>query len=140
MGKRIIYQTETKAVIKVWGISGTTNETIALATDLLSSTAVISGTPTVNINFVTWCVSPGVSDLVTIARNSIPIAYLYQNGEMDFGGNGGWTENTENTNNINVTIVGSGVCFITVRKVAGYVSKFEPETFGQHDNTTVVGA
>lgn len=140
MAHRIIYQTETKAVIKVWGLSGTTTDTIALATDLLSSTMEVSGTPAVNINFVTWCVTAGASDLITITRGAVPVGYWYQNGEVDFGGNGGWSEDTNNTSNIVVTIVGSGVCFITVRKVSGYLSKIQPEVFGSYDNTTSTSA
>lgn len=140
MAHRVMYQTETKAVIKVWGLTGTTNDTISLATDLLSPTMVIQGSPTVNINFITWGVTAGASDLITITRGAVPIAYLYQNGEMDFGGEGGWTEDTNNTSDIVVSIVGSGVVYITVRKVAGYKSKIEPETYGIYDNTTVVGA
>jgi hypothetical protein len=129
-------QTETSAVIKVWGLTGTTTDTINLSTDLLSPTMVVSGTPTVNVNYITWCVTAGASDLVTITRNSVPLGYFYQNGQFDFGGEGGWTEDTNNTSNIVVTIVGSGVAFITVRKVAGYKSKINPETYGSYDNTT----
>lgn len=140
MGKRVMYQTETKAVVKVWGLTGTTNETISLATDLLSPTMVVDGTPKVNINFITWGVTNGASDLITITRNAVPIGYLYQNGEMDFGGEGGWTEDTNNTNDIAVTIVGSGVVYITVRKAGGYTSKIQPWTYGPYDNETSTGS
>lgn len=128
------------AIVKVWGLTGTTNDTITLATDLLSPTMVISGTPTVNIAGITWGVTPAASDLITITRTSVPIAYLYQNGQMDFSGEWGISEDTNNTADINVTIVGSGVCYITLRKIAGYASKIEPWIYGPYDNTTVVGA
>lgn len=138
MSKRIIKQTETLTVIKVWGTNST--DTITLNTDLLSPTMVVQGTPTVNIGFVTWYVSSGASDTVNITRNSVPVMNLYQNGSFDFAGEGGWTEDTENTSNIVVSITGTGGCYLTLRKTAGYKSKIEPETFGSYDNTTVVGS
>lgn len=138
MSFRIIKQTETMAIVKVWGTNST--DTIALATDLLSPTMVVQGTPTVNISYITWYVSPGASDSVNIVRNSIPVLNLHQNGDLDFAGNGGFNEDTANTSNVVVSIVGNGGCYITFRKVAGYKSKIEPETFGPNDNTTVVGA
>ena len=70
----------------------------------------------------------------------MPVLNLHQNGDLDFGGNGGFTDDTENTSNIVVSIVGTGGCYLTLRKVAGYKSKIEPETFGPYDNTTAVGA
>ena len=138
MSFRFIKQTETMAIVKVWGTNST--DTITLATDLLSPTMVIQGTPKVNIGFITWYVSPGASDSVNIVRNSVPVLNLHQNGDLDFGGNGGFTDDTENTSNIVVSIVGTGGCYLTLRKVAGYKSKIEPETFGPYDNTTAVGA
>lgn len=135
MAHRVLKQTETMAIVKVWGLTGTTNDTITLATDLLSSTMQISGTPTVNITGISWSVTPGASDLITITRNAVPVGYYYKNGQMDFAGNWGISEDTNNTNDIAVTIVGSGVCYILVRKVAGYKSMVNPETYGSYDNT-----
>ena len=141
MGKRIMYQTETKAVVKVWGLSGTTTETIALATDLLSTTMVVDGTPAVDVNHLTWSITKDTPDLITITRTGgEPMGYFTENGQFDFSGSGGWTENAVNTADIIVTIVGSGVCYLTLRKSAGYKSKIEPETFGSYDNTAAVGS
>lgn len=138
MSHRIIKQTETMAIVKVWGTAS--SDTITLATELLSSTMVVDGTPTVNITGVTWYSSAGASDGVTVTRNSIPVFNLYMNGQLDLGGNNGISDDTGNTSDIVVTIVGTGGCYLTLRKVAGYKSKIEPETFGSYDNTTVVGS
>ena len=138
MSKRVLKQTDTLAVVKVWGTGST--DTISLATDLLSPTAVINGTPKVNISHVTWGVTPGASDQVTVTRNSVPVFNLYQNGQFDLSGNGGWAEDTENTSNIVVTFTGTGFLYLTLRKAAGYQSKVEPEYFGQYDNPTAVGS
>ena len=132
MSKRVIKLTNTLSVVKVWG-TGTT-DTITLATDLLSSAEIVSGTPKINISHVTWGVSPGASDQVTVTRNSVPVFNLYQNGQFDLSGNGGWAEDTENTSNIVVTFVGTGFIYLTLRKAGGFKSKVEPEYFGQYDN------
>lgn len=138
MAHRIIKQTETMALIKVWGTGST--DTITLNSDLLSSTTVVQGTPTVNITGITWYVSAGATDNVTVTRNSIPVFNLYMNGQLDLAGNNGISDDTANTSDIVITIGGTGGCYLTVRKVAGYKSKIEPETFGQYDNTTAVGS
>lgn len=126
------------AVVKVWGTDS--NATVALATDLLSSTMVVSGTPTVNITGVTWYCSPASSDSVIVTRNSIPVFNLYMNGQLDLSGNNGITEDTGNTSNIVVAIVGTGGIYLTLRKTAGYASKIEPWSFGSYDNTAAVGS
>jgi hypothetical protein len=133
MAFRIIKQTETLAIVKVWGTNST--DTIVLATDLLSSTMIVSGTPTVNITYVQWYVSAGASDNVTVTRNAIPVFNLYQNGDLDFAGNGGFADDTGNTSSIVVTITGTGGCYLTLRKAAGYLSKVQPERYGSYDNT-----
>lgn len=139
MSKRVMYQTETKAVVKVWGTDS--SDTITLATDLLSSTMTVTGTPTANITNVTWFVSNLTgADAVTVTRNSVPVFNLYQNGKLDFAGEGGFSDDTENTSNIVVSIVGTGGCYLTFRKAAGYSSKIEPWQFGSYDNTAAVGS
>jgi hypothetical protein len=138
MAKVLLRRTET---LEVWKIYGTgSSDTIALATDCLSPTMEISGTPTVNITAVMWYASSGASDGVTITRNAVPILNLYQNGNMDMGGNGGFVDNVQNTQNIVVSIVGTGGCYLTLRKAAGYASKIETAQFGAYDNTTTVGS
>jgi hypothetical protein len=135
MTKQVIRQTETLCVYKVWG----SGDTITLATDLLSPTMELSGTPVpkVNIIAVTWSVSAGGSDQVAIVRNSVPILNLYQNGQLDLGGNYGHVDTISNTSNIVVTITGTGQVFLTLRKVEGYRSFLQPETYSVYDNPAV---
>jgi len=134
MPKQIIRQTETICVYKIWG----DGDTIDLTTDLLSPTMELSGTPvpTVNIIALSWWVSPGAGDTVTITRNSVQLFNLYQNGQLDLGGNYGHVDNIQNTSNIVIAIAGSGGCFLTLRKAAGYRSFIQPETYSVYDNTT----
>lgn len=66
MAIRVLKQTETSAVIRIDGTGGTLN----LATDLLTPTAVVQGTPTVNIVFASWNISGGASDKIAINRGS----------------------------------------------------------------------
>lgn len=134
MAKTIMKLTETLAIVK---ISGTTPETISLATDLLSPTQIVSGSPTVGIGFIQW--TTGGNILIT--RNAIEIYNLYTNtGEFDLSGNGGILDTTQSTSNIVVTITTGGTIFLTLRKLSGYASKIEPHRFGQYDNTSAVGS
>jgi hypothetical protein len=133
----VLKQTETLAVVKVFGAGGT----ITLATDLLSPTMIVQGTPTVNIAYAQWNISGGAADRIVVTRNAVAVLNLAQNaGELDMSGNGGWAETTGNTSNIVVTTTGVGEVYLTLRKVAGYKSRIEPETFGSYDNPAVVGS
>jgi hypothetical protein len=137
MTKAIIKQTQTLAVVKC---SGTTmNETITLGTDLLLSNQTVLS-PTVTITQVQWACSPGASDAITITRNGTVVLTLYQNGQFDFGGNGGFADNTGSANDIVITSVGTGQVYLTLRKATGYKSKLEPEFFSVYDNPAVVGS
>lgn len=134
MAKTVMKLTETLAIVK---ISGTAPETITLATDLLSPTQVVSGTPTVGIGFLQWTTGGNI----LISRNATEIYTLYTNtGEFDLAGNGGMLDTTQGTSNIVVTITTGGVIFLTLRKLSGYASKIEPNRFGQYDNPAVVGS
>jgi hypothetical protein len=134
---QVLKMTETLAIVKVSGGGGT----IDLATDLLSSTMIIEGTPTVNITYAQWNISGGVGDKIAVVRNAVTILNLQQNaGELDMGGNGGYSDNTHNTFNIVVTTTGVGEVYLTLRKVAGYRSKVELAQFGQYDNPAAVGS
>jgi hypothetical protein len=133
----ILKQTETIAVVKVFGAGGTIN----LSTDLLSPTMIIQGTPTVNIIFAQWNISPGAADVISVTRNGISVLNLHQNaGELDLSGNGGYADTTGNTFPLVVTITGLGEAYFTLRKASGYKSRIEPETFSSYDNTSVVGS
>lgn len=136
--KQIIKQTETLTVIKVFGTTDTA--TIDLSTDLLSSTMALSGTLDVSITHVMWYVSPGVADQITVVRNSIPVMNLFQNGFLDFAGEGAFADDTQSASNLVVTIVGTGGIYITLRKTGGYKSKIEPWAYSVYDNETVVGS
>lgn len=136
MAKSYLKHTHTLAVVKCAGT--TLNDTIVLDTDLRLPTQ-IGGTPKVDIAFVQWACSPGLSDAITITRNGTVVLTLYQNGEIDFAGNGGFLETTGDTSDIVVTSVGTGQVYLTLRK-SGYISTVEPETFGPYDNPAVVGS
>ncbi len=138
MAKRILKQTETLTVVKVWGTN--TTETISLNSDLLSSTMAIDGTPRANIAFVTCYTDPNPADKVTITRNSVPVLILYGVDQIDFSGNFGISEDTENASNLVITITGSGGVYLNLRKVSGYASKIETAQYSVYDDTNVVGS
>lgn len=132
--KTILKLTEQQAIIKLVG-AGT--HTIDLATDLLSPTQIISGTPTVGINHLQWSTGGNV----VIRRNAVDIMQLYTNtGTLDLSGHGGFIDAQNGTHNIDVVITTGGTVFITLRKMAGYASKIEPYAFGQYDNENAVGS
>ena len=136
MAKTILKNTHTLAIVKCAGT--TLNDTIALNTELRLSTQ-IGGTPSVAIAHVQWAVSPGGTDVVTITRGGTVILTLYQNGVLDFAGNGGFLENIQAASDIVVTSTGTAQVYLTLRK-AGYISTIEPEYYGTYDNPAVVGS
>jgi hypothetical protein len=137
MAVTILKQTETLAVVKFDGVGGT----LTLATNLLSPTMVVQGTPTVNITYAQWNISGGASDKIVVVRGGTTVLNLAQNaGELDMSGNGGWAETTKNTDNIVVTTTGTGECYLTLRKVAGFKSKIQPETYGPNDDINSIVA
>lgn len=136
--KQILKQTETQAIVKFSGTN--TSDTLTLSTDLLSSTMIVQGTPTVTLIGVTWFCSSGNTDSVNITRNGVSVMNLFQNGQFDLSQNNGISDNTNATSDIVVTISGTGGCYLVLRKVTGYKSKIEPETYGSYDNTAAVGS
>lgn len=134
MAKTVMKLTETLAIVK---ISGTAPETISLATDLLSPTQIVSGTPKVGIGYLSWTTGGNIK----ISRNSVDVYDLYTNtGEFDLSGNGGMLDTINGTSDLVVTITTGGVIFLTLRKIEGYASKIEPNRFGQYDNPAAVGS
>ena len=133
---QVMKQTETLAIVKVFGTDDSV--TIDLDTDLLSSTMILDPAVArkVPISYVSWYVSDAAGDAVSIVRDSVPVLNLYQNGELDFAGNGGFNETTKEGNSIVVTIVGTGGVYLTLRKAAGYISKIQPWKYGQYDDPT----
>jgi hypothetical protein len=116
-------------------------ETITLATDLLTSTEIVQGTPTAPIAYIQYTIDKPEATKVLITRGGVDVIGLYNlDGSLDFAGNGGFLEKTGQTSDIVVTITGTAFVYITFRKTAGYKSKIEPEFFGQYDNPNVVGS
>lgn len=142
MAKSILRNTETLTVVKVYGVSGTTVETFALATDIASGTQVAAGPYKVWLNHLQWSLQgDNGASKIAITRGGMPVITLWDNGEVfDFAGNGGFAETTGEASDIVVTITGNAFLYMTLRKVAGYNSKVETEKFGPYDNTTVVGS
>lgn len=137
MAKTILRKTPQKVAIKVQG-SGVT-ETVSLDTDLLHSTEVVSGTPTVNIVGIHWT---GAADgVATIVRNNVRIATLLGStgGELLFA-DAEFTDSVENTSNIVVTTTNQMEVWLLLRKQSGYSSKIETAQFSVYDNTSVVGS
>lgn len=137
MPKRILKQTETLAIVKVWGTNVT--ETISLNSDLLSPTMIVEGTPRVNISFVT-SYSQSDADSIAVVRNSVPVLYMNGVDQIDFSGNFGITEDTENSSNFVITISGTAGIYLNLRKVSGYKSKIETAQFSVYDDINVVGS
>lgn len=136
MNKSILRKTPQKVAVKVEGTNGTS--TIELATDLLHSTEIVSGTPTVNIVGMHWT---GESNAVaTIVRNSLRIATLSGGaaGEIIFS-DSEFVENTANTSDIVITTTGQMEVWLLLRKQDGYSSKIETAEFSVYDNVNAVG-
>lgn len=140
MAKAILRKTEAKVAVKLYG--ATLNETVSLAVDCLASTEALTagGTPTANIQAVTWTGTPG--SVITITRNAVVILTVPVDaaGFFDFSDKE-FSDNIENTSNIVVTSTGGIVqLYMILRKVTGYSSKIETAQFGSYDNTTLVGS
>ena len=142
MAKSLLKNTETIAVVKVSGLTGTTNETITLNTDLLASTQTAPGPFKVWINHLQWSIQgDNGAQKITITRGGTQVIALFDNGNVfDFSGNGGFAETTGEASDLVVSVVGSATVYITLRKAGGYTSKIETAQFGSYDNTTLVGS
>ena len=145
MSKTTLRLTETKASFKIHTESTLLNETITLATDCLDSNrealAGGSNVPKANIIAMWWAGAPDV--IITIKRNNVTIATLHADspGTFDFE-DVHFVDNIENTSDIVVTTTGTGAAqlYITVRKIAGYLTKIETPAYGSYDDETVIGA
>jgi hypothetical protein len=119
--KNIFKKTYAEALVKVAGTAAA--ETISLATDLLATSDVVSGTPTVNIAAVTW--TGTAAGVITITRGGVVVMTLNSgaSGFLDFGGQIFPPDPTGNTSDIVVTISGGQAeCWIRLRKVSGYAT------------------
>lgn len=139
MAKTILRNTDTKTSVKVASAT-TINETITLATDLVSSDQVAGATPKANIISVSWAGVPG--GYITITRNSVVILNLSTDspGSFDFE-DAHFVDTIEDTKDIVVTSTVAAQCYLTIRKMAsGYTTKVENATYGAYDDPTRVGA
>lgn len=138
--KRIIKHTPIDVVVKVDGTAEA--ETIDLDVDLLHSTQELDGaTQTVVITGLTW--TGAANGIITITRNSEVITTLQANaaGFLHFSGQDMVPDNVNSTSDIVVTISGAQAeCWIRMKKLSGYKSKFEPEIYGSHDNPAASGS
>lgn len=132
MAKRILRLTNTEALVKIDGAPGVT--TINLATDLKLPTEEVS-TPAVNITMLQVSGKPGCT--ASVVRNNEDL-YDLQSGSaecIDFLSLGGASDSTNNTSNIDVVIAGAeGQLILKLRKVSGYKTKLQPDTYGPYDN------
>ena len=120
--KTILKLTNTEAIIKVTGIA-TDTTTISLATDLLSGTEIVSGTPKVNIAAMVCYGIPG--GYATVARGGVTVLNASNDAlqMIDLTGRPFVPDTTGNTSDIVVTL-NTQQCqvYIFVKKVAGYKS------------------
>lgn len=118
--KTILKLTNTEAIIKVTGIAADTT-TISLATDLLSGSEIVSGTPKVNIAAMVCYGIPG--GYATVARGGVTVLNAVNDGlqMIDLTGHPFVPDTTGNTSDIVVTI-NTQQCqvYVYLKKVAGY--------------------
>jgi hypothetical protein len=135
MAKTILNITENYAVVRITGAGA---ETIDVDTDLLKSTQELDTVKPrkVGLSDVQWT----CGESVIISRNGVNKLELYP-GANNFalGGQTSAIDYTDGDKNITVTIAGGGTVYLVLRKAGGYLSKIEPEYFGQYDNPTKVG-
>ena len=109
--------TQVQGVVSVRGTAQT--GTIALATTLKKSTETQSS-PTVNIKGLHWTLSSGAS--AKVQRNSVVLYELMESGSLDMYG---FSDNSENTSDIEVVIAGGagGTVIVDCAKISGYGSQ-----------------
>lgn len=135
LNKRVLKLTNTEAILKFDG--GVDTYTIDLQTDLLGANEVLDGTQAVNITMMV--VSGAPTGVVTITRNSVILYHLSVDAcaVIDMQALGPVSDNTLNTYDIVVAnTVAAAEVIIKLRKVAGYKTKIQPETYGVYDDPT----
>ena len=113
--------TQVQGVVSVRGTAAT--GTIDISSTLKKSTETQSS-PTVNIKGLTWALSSGAS--AKVQRNSVVLYELMESGNIDMYG---YSDNSENTSDIEVVIAGGagGTVIVDCAKISGYGSQ-------QHQN------
>lgn len=142
MSKTVLNLTNTLAVVKVVG-----TDTINLNTDLLLPTEILDSSVTdenplqgsqpmkVGIIGIQWAATTAT----TITRDGVELFNLPFSGTIDLSMGRAAVDYTKADKDIVVNNTGGGTCIIYLRKAGGYLSKIEPEYFGQYDDTTKVG-
>jgi hypothetical protein len=106
-------------------VTGAGAQTISLATDLIGTNETAS-TPTVNIGGIYWSV-PGAT-AATIVRNSVTQWPVLGSYHFEFNG---WSDNSNNTFDIVVTIpAGGGTVILELLKIGGYGNSQQRKTAG----------
>ena len=113
--------TQVQGVVSVRGTAAT--GTIDISSTLKKSSETQSS-PTVNIKGLTWALSSGAS--AKVQRNSVVLYELMESGNIDMYG---YSDNSENTSDIEVVIAGGagGTVIVDCAKISGYGSQ-------QHQN------
>ena len=113
--------TQVQGVDSVSGTAAT--GTIDISSTLKKSSETQSS-PTVNIKGLTWALSSGAS--AKVQRNSVVLYELMESGNIDMYG---YSDNSENTSDIEVVIAGGagGTVIVDCAKISGYGSQ-------QHQN------
>ena len=113
----------TLTLTQVQGV-GSVRGTAATGTIDISSTLKKSSetqsSPTVNIKGLTWALSSGAS--AKVQRNSVVLYELMESGNIDMYG---YSDNSENTSDIEVVIAGGagGTVIVDCAKISGYGSQ-----------------
>ena len=109
--------TQVQGVVSVRGTDAT--GTIDISSTLKKSSETQSS-PTVNIKGLTWALSSGAS--AKVQRNSVVLYELMESGNIDMYG---YSDNSENTSDIEIVIAGGagGTVIVDCAKVSGYGSQ-----------------
>lgn len=131
--------TNQETIIKFSGASGDTG-TITIANLGASTQARNSDTPTVNMVRI---IASGITNSnLTITRGGVTV-FVGSPGaviELEFISNG-FSDSVNNTSDLVFTIGTAAVTgYMTLRKLAGWSTKVENETYGAYDDPTRVGA
>ena len=113
----VLKLTQVQGVVSVRGTADT--GTIDISSTLMKSTETQSS-PTVNINGLHWTLSSGAS--AKVQRNSVVLYELMESGSLDMYG---FSDNSENTSDIEVVIAGGagGTVIVDCAKISGYGSQ-----------------
>ena len=113
--------TQVQGVVSVRGTAATGTTDIS---STLKKSSETQSSPTVNIKGLTWALSSGAS--AKVQRNSVVLYELMESGNIDMYG---YSDNSENTSDIEVVIAGGagGTVIVDCAKISGYGSQ-------QHQN------